>query len=358
MLKRLEEIKARRRELEARMKDSSVINSPPLYGRICREFHHLDKICLLIQEYEDVQKKAEENKEIIRAGGDPELSALAREENQALAAKLPSLEKQLKIQLLPKDPNDEKNIVLEIRAGAGGDEAGLFVQDLFSAYSRYAVRKGWKMEAMSLSPGNAGGYKEAIAVLSGDRVYSVLKYESGVHRVQRVPKTEAQGRIHTSTVTAVVLPEADPVDVKIAQNDLRIDFCRASGSGGQHVNTTDSAARVTHLPTKITVYCQQEKSQHANRAKAMKILYARLLDFQTKKARKEESQKRQEQMGAGDRSERIRTYNFPQSRLTDHRIPWTTKSLPAIMAGEFDELFFALSQHYQALSLKEGGPSG
>ncbi len=336
------------------MRDSSVINKPSLYGQVCREFHHLDKICSLIQEYEAAQKQIEGNKALIRGEKDSELSALAREENQSLAARLSSLENDLKARLLPKDPNDEKNIVLEVRAGAGGDEAGLFARDLFSAYCRYAAAKGWKAEVMSLSPGNAGGYKEAIAVLSGGRIYSALKRESGVHRVQRVPKTEAQGRIHTSTVTVVVLPEADPVEVKIAPGDLRVDFCRASGSGGQHVNTTDSAARAVHLPTKITVYCQQEKSQHANREKALKILYARLLDFQTEKARKKESQKRQEQMGGAARSEKIRTYNFPQSRLTDHRIPWTTKNLQGVMAGDFESLFSALSRHFQTLALKDG----
>ena len=240
--------------------------------------------------------------------------------------------------------------------GQGGDEAALFVQDLFSAYKAYSQSRSWKVELISVSEGNLGGYKEVIANISGSMVYSSLKYESGVHRVQRVPKTESQGRIHTSTVTVVVLPEADPVSVQIEQKDLRVDVCRSSGAGGQHVNTTDSAVRVVHLPTKITVYCQQEKSQHANKERAFKILYARLLDFQTQKKLSEESQKRKDQMGTGDRSQRIRTYNFPQSRLTDHRIPLTKKNLLSILEGNLEELFSSLRLHYQEKSLKEPKP--
>ena len=240
-----------------------------------------------------------------------------------------------------------------MRAGTGGDEASLFVQNLFSAYSAFAQIKSWKIDLISTSEGNLGGYKELIASMSGSMVYSSLKYESGVHRVQRVPKTESQGRIHTSTITVVVLPEADPVLVKIDPSEVRVDVCRSSGAGGQHVNTTDSAVRLVHLPTKVTVYCQQEKSQHANKEKAFKILYARLLDLQTQKQKKEDSQKRQDQMGTGDRSQRIRTYNFPQSRLTDHRIPLTKKNLPQIMEGDFEDLFSALNLHYQNLALKE-----
>ena len=274
-------------------------------------------------------------------------------ENQKLLEELKQKEEELKLKLLPQDPNDKKNIILEIRAGAGGDEASLFAQNLFSAYCAYAQSQSWKIDIISISEGNLGGYKEVIANISGFMVYSTLKYESGVHRVQRVPKTESQGRIHTSTVTVVVLPEADPVHVQVNPSDLRVDVCRSSGAGGQHVNTTDSAVRVVHLPTKITVYCQQEKSQHANREKAFKILYARLLDFQAQRKKKEESRKRQDQMGTGDRSQRIRTYNFPQSRLTDHRIPITKKNLINIMAGDFKELFATLRLHYQNLALKE-----
>ena len=353
MIEQLSKIKTEYFNLKKKLNDTSVIQDPKLFASLSQEFHHLEKTFNVIEDYEKIKNQIQENTLLIKEEKDPDLLSLAKEENQKLSKKLIEKEEELKLKLLPEDPNDKKNVILEIRAGAGGDEASLFAQNLFSAYSAYAQSRSWKIDIISISEGNVGGYKEIIASISGFKVYSALKYESGVHRVQRIPKTESQGRIHTSTVTVVVLPEADPVLVKINPSDLRVDVCRSSGAGGQHVNTTDSAVRIVHIPTKITVYCQQEKSQHANKEKAFKILYARLLDFQTEKKKKEESQKRQDQMGTGDRSQRIRTYNFPQSRLTDHRIPLTKKNLPNIMAGDFDDLFSALSLHYQNLALKK-----
>ena len=352
MIEQLSKIKKEYINLKKNLTDPSAIKDPKAFANLSQEFHHLEKTYKLIQSYEKIKSQIQENKLLIKQEKDPDLTELAKQENQKLSEELKQKEKELKLKLLPEDPNDKKNVILEIRSGAGGDEASLFVQNLFSAYCAYAQSQSWKIDIISISEGNAGGYKEVIANISGFMVYSALKYESGVHRVQRVPKTESQGRIHTSTVTVVVLPEADPVHVKINPSDLRIDVCRSSGAGGQHVNTTDSAVRIVHLPTKITVYCQQEKSQHANKEKAFKILYARILDFQTEKKKKEESQKRQDQMGTGDRSQRIRTYNFPQSRLTDHRIPITKKNLSNIMDGNFEDLFSSLRLYYQNLALK------
>ena len=355
MLEQISQIKKEYFSIKEQFNDQKILKDPKKFAYLSQEFHRLEKMYNLIGEYESLKKQIQDNEVLLKEEKDQQILSLAKEEVQNLSQKLELKEEELKIQLLPEDPNDEKNVILEIRAGAGGDEASLFVRDLFEAYSSYAETQSWKVDIISVSEGNLGGYKEIISSISGHKVYSVLKYESGVHRVQRVPKTETQGRIHTSTVTVVVLPEADPIHVKINPSDLRVDVCRSSGAGGQHVNTTDSAVRIVHLPTKITVYCQQEKSQHANKEKAMKILYARLLNFQTEKKKKEESKKRQDQMGAGDRSQKIRTYNFPQSRLTDHRIPLTKKNLLSIMEGNFSELFSVLHRHYQnmALSKKE-----
>ena len=353
MLERLSQIKKKYFDLKEKISDPRFIQDSKSFARLSREFHHLEKIYNLIVGYEGLTKQIQENQSLLKVEKDQEILSLVREDIQKLSKQLALKEQELKIQFLPEDSNDKKDVILEIRSGAGGDEASLFVQDIFEAYSSYADSQSWKMDIISVSEGNLGGYKEIIANISGHRVYRAFKYESGVHRVQRVPKTESQGRIHTSTVTVVVLPEADPVQVKISPSDLRVDVCRSSGAGGQHVNTTDSAVRIVHLPTKITVYCQQEKSQHANREKALKILYARLLDFQTEQKKKEESQKRQDQMGTGDRSQRIRTYNFPQSRMTDHRIPITKKNLSSIMHGDFSELFSALQLHHQNQFLKK-----
>ena len=346
MIDQLSHIKKKYSDLKKKLSDPDCVKDSKAFSKLNQDFHHLEKVYNLIRDYENLTKQIQDNKNLLKEEKDTEILSMVKEEIQNLSQELLLKEENLKIQLLPKDPNDNKNVILEIRAGAGGDEASLFAQDLFEAYRSYAESQSWKIDIISVSEGNLGGYKEIISNISGQKVYSFLKYESGVHRVQRVPKTESQGRIHTSTITVVVLPEGDPVQVNLQPSDLRVDVCRSSGAGGQHVNTTDSAVRIVHLPTKITVYCQQEKSQHANKEKALKILYARLLDFQTAKKKKEESQKRKDQMGAGDRSQRIRTYNFPQCRMTDHRIP-TTKNLTSIMAGNFEELFSTLVLHYQ-----------
>ena len=277
---------------------------------------------------------------------------MAREEIQLLEEEITSLEETLQRLLLPKDPLDEKNIYLEIRAGTGGDEAALFVGDLFRMYSRYADKNGWRLEIISTNDSDRGGYKEVIARIDGDDVYSRLKYESGTHRVQRIPTTESQGRIHTSAVTVAIIPEADDIELDIKDGDLRIDTYRASGAGGQHVNTTDSAIRITHMPTGIVVQCQNERSQHKNKATAMKMLQARLLDAMESEQRASIAEDRKAQVGSGDRSERIRTYNYPQSRITDHRIQFSTRRLDQVMAGEVDEVIEPLITHHQVEALK------
>ena len=348
MFEKLISIRERFKKLKQEIDQGLAVKNPKIY----KEFSQLKKVNELIEEYEKIQNETKENQDIIKSSKDSELILLAKEEIDLQSQKKIQLEKEIKIQLIPRDSNDEKNVILEIRAGTGGDEASLFVQQLFELYNHYATKKNWKMELISVSEGNVGGYKEVVASISGQKVYSILKYESGVHRVQRIPKTESQGRIHTSTITVVVLPEAQAVEVKIASEDLRIDVCRASGAGGQHVNTTDSAVRIVHLPTKIMVYCQQEKSQYANKERALKNLYARILDFEKEKTRKEESQKRKVQMAGGDRSQRIRTYNYPQSRVTDHRIQFTTKNLSAVLAGGLDIFVEPLDAHYQYLALE------
>ncbi|MFS8544492.1 MAG: peptide chain release factor 1, partial [Limnochordales bacterium] len=283
---------------------------------------------------------------------DPEMRELAREELARLSQREAELEKELRVLLLPKDPNDEKNIIVEIRAGAGGEEAALFAADLFRMYSRYAENRGWRVEMMSASPTELGGFKEVIFMVHGKNAYSRLKYESGVHRVQRVPTTEASGRIHTSTATVAVLPEAEEVDVEIRPEDLRIDVFRSGGHGGQSVNTTDSAVRITHLPTGIVVTCQDERSQLQNREKAMRVLRARLLDMKRREQEEELAAARRSQVGTGERSERIRTYNFPQGRMTDHRIGLTLYKLDAVLQGELDEVIDALVMADQAEQLE------
>jgi len=303
------------------------------------------------REYLSLQEEMDESRSLLE-DADPEIRKLAREEIDRLRAAMQPLEKELKILLLPKDPNDEKNTLLEIRAGTGGEEAALFAADLFRMYGRYAEMKGWKTEILSRHVTGIGGFKEIILLVEGERVYSRLKFESGVHRVQRVPETEAQGRIHTSAVTVAVLPEAEEVDVQVAPEELRIDVFRASGHGGQHVNTTDSAVRITHLPTGLVVTCQDEKSQHKNKAKAMKVLLSRLLDLQEAEQHSKISAERRNQVGTGDRSERIRTYNFPQGRVTDHRIGLTLYKLEQIIQGDLDLVIDPLITHFQAEALK------
>jgi peptide chain release factor 1 len=324
------------------------------YVRLSREFAELDPIVTTITTLRSTVREVDELKHLIDdPKSDPEMAALAEEERGALEPKIAVLEQQLKVQLLPKDAADEKSAILEVRAGTGGEEAALFAGDLFRMYQRYADRYGWKVAVLSASESATGGYKEVIANITGKGVFARLKFESGVHRVQRVPETEAQGRIHTSAATVAVLPEAEDVDIKIDDKDLRIDVFRASGPGGQSVNTTDSAVRITHLPSGLVVSQQDEKSQHKNKAKAMKVLRARLYELERAKRDAERAQDRRSQIGTGDRSERIRTYNFPQGRVTDHRIGFTTYQLPLVLEGApaLDEVIDALITEHQATQL-------
>jgi peptide chain release factor 1 len=324
------------------------------YVRLSREFAELDPIVTTITTLRSTAREVDELKQLIDdPKSDPEMAALAEEERGALEPKIAALEQQLKVQLLPKDAADEKSAILEVRAGTGGEEAALFAGDLFRMYQRYADRYGWKVAVLSASESATGGYKEVIANITGKGVFARLKFESGVHRVQRVPETEAQGRIHTSAATVAVLPEAEEVDIKIDDKDLRIDVFRASGPGGQSVNTTDSAVRITHLPSGLVVSQQDEKSQHKNKAKAMKVLRARLYELERSKRDAERAQDRRSQIGTGDRSERIRTYNFPQGRVTDHRIGFTTYQLPLVLEGApaLDEVIDALITEHQTTQL-------
>jgi peptide chain release factor 1 len=324
------------------------------YVRLSREFAELDPIVATITTLRSTVSELDELKQLIDdPASDPEMAALAEEERGALEPKIEELERQLKVQLLPKDAADEKSAILEVRAGTGGEEAALFAGDLFRMYQRYADRHGWKVNVLSASESATGGYKEIIANITGKGVFARLKFESGVHRVQRVPETEAQGRIHTSAATVAVLPEAEEVDIKIDDKDLRIDVFRSSGPGGQSVNTTDSAVRITHLPTGLVVSQQDEKSQHKNKAKAMKVLRARLYEMERAKLDAARAQDRRSQIGTGDRSERIRTYNYPQGRVTDHRIGFTTHQLPYVLEGAeaLDEIIDALITEHQTTQL-------
>ncbi len=319
---------------------------------LSKEQSEIEPIVEKAKEYFAVCDAIEENKTLVE---DEELGELAKEELKELEPKKEHLEEEIKLLLIPKDPNDEKDIYLEIRAGTGGEEAALFASDLFKAYARYAEKKGWKVEIVSSSESDAGGYKEIIAKIKGQGVYSRLKYEAGTHRVQRVPQTESQGRIHTSAVTVAIMPEVDDVDVQINPNDLKIDVYRSSGCGGQSVNTTDSAVRITHIPTGIVVAMQDEKSQHKNKEKAMKVLKARIYEKRMREQQEALAKDRKEQVGSGDRSERIRTYNFPQNRITDHRIGLTLYKLDEVMQGEFDQVIEPLIAHYQAQKIQEAG---
>ncbi len=352
MFENLTDINEKRETLEMQLSDPLLVNDQARYQQVVREHSHVAKLSELYTVYCTVCRDLQENKELIKnEDDDPELAELARAEIDELRERRSSLEDQIRILLLPRDPNDEKNTLLEIRAGTGGDEAALFVADLFRMYSRYAESKGWKVEVMSSSPIGIGGFKEIIALISGDQVYSMLKYESGVHRVQRVPETETQGRIHTSAVTVAIIPEAEEVDLHIEPNELKFDVYRSSGPGGQSVNTTDSAVRITHLPTGLVVTCQDEKSQHKNKAKALQVLRARLLDQVQQEQHDKISEERKSQVGSGDRSERIRTYNYPQGRMTDHRINLTLYKLEQILAGNIDEVIVPLITHYQTEAL-------
>jgi peptide chain release factor 1 len=352
MFQKLDAVETRCIKLDELLSDSEVIKDQKRFQQYAKERSELSDLLETYKTYKKVCKELDESEQLI-AEGDEELRQLARSEAQQLKDQKLNLEKKLTLLLLPRDPRDEKNIILEIRAGTGGEEAAIFAADLFRMYLKYSEKMKWKTEIMSQNITGLGGYKEIIALIEGKKVFSRLKYESGVHRVQRVPETESQGRIHTSAVTVAVLPEAEDVEVEIDPNELKIDVFRSSGPGGQHVNKTDSAVRITHLPTGLVVSCQDEKSQHKNKDKALKILRARLLDKAQSEQQSEISQERRTQVGSGDRSERIRTYNFPQGRMTDHRIGLTIHNLENILEGELDEVFDQLTTHFQAESLED-----
>ncbi len=340
-------------KLEQLLSDPGVLANREQYQKYSREHAELNKVVTIFREYKGIVTDLEGSKELLN-DSDPEMKVLAKEEIATLGPKKEELEVELKKLLLPRDPNDDKNVIVEIRAGTGGEEAGLFAGDLFRMYCRYAEKRAWKIEIMNSSETGVGGIKEVIAMVHGKGAYSVFKYESGTHRVQRVPTTEAQGRIHTSAVTVAALPEVEDVEIDIEPSDVKVDVYRATGPGGQSVNTTDSAVRLTHLSSGLVVTCQDEKSQHKNKAKAMKVLRARLYDKMLQEQNAIRSKERRNQVGSGDRSERIRTYNFPQGRLTDHRIGLTLYKLLNIMEGELDETINSLSTYYEAEAIKGG----
>jgi peptide chain release factor 1 len=352
---KLEAVPGRIAELERLMADPLVVGNPRELQRVGRELAEIRPVGEAFARYRKNSQELSENRELLENEKDPELKAMARDEIARLSAEQEELASRIRILLLPRDPNDEKNILIEIRAGAGGEEAALFASELFRAYSLYAGLKGWKVEVLSRSETGLGGTKEVIAMIEGKGAYSRLKFESGVHRVQRVPATEAGGRIHTSTVTVAVMPEAEEVDVQINTEDLRIDVFRSSGPGGQSVNTTDSAVRITHVPTGLVVQCQDEKSQLKNKSKALKILRSRLYDAEMERQRAGRADLRRSQVGTGDRSERIRTYNFPQNRVTDHRIGLTVHQLSAVLNGGFDAFVDGLVSQAQVEALKSAG---
>ncbi|KPA08924.1 peptide chain release factor 1 [Candidatus Magnetomorum sp. HK-1] len=352
MFDRLIGVEDRFIEIEKMLSQPEIVQNQEKYQKIAREHSELSKIVNVFREHKKVDLQIADAKELMK-DSDPEMKDLAREELVELTEKKETLAEKLKFLLLPKDPNDDKNVLIEIRAGTGGDEAALFAADLFRMYSRYSENQGWKIEIMNEHVTGVGGFKEIIAMIQGQKAYSVFKYESGTHRVQRVPTTESQGRIHTSAVTVAVLPEAEEVDIQIDPGELKVDVYRSTGPGGQSVNTTDSAVRITHLPTGLIVTCQDEKSQHKNKAKALKVLRARLLDQKNREQQAKRSQDRKNQVGSGDRSERIRTYNFPQGRVTDHRIGLTLYKLENILTGEIQEIVDQLTTYYQAQALQD-----
>jgi peptide chain release factor 1 len=352
MHQELEEIKEKYRQLTESLSDPSLVSDPQKLKKVAKERADLEPIVKKYEEYQKIEKGIKDSEDILSdSSTESDLRELAEEELENLREKEELIKEELRLLLMPQDPNDEKDVIMEIRAGAGGDEASLFAQDLFRMYSRFAEDRGWKVEIMSTSISPIGGFKEIIFDIRGEKVYSQLKYESGVHRVQRVPETEASGRIHTSTVTVAVLPEADEVDVAIDPKDLRIEAFGASGPGGQNVNRNYTAIRVTHKPSGMVASCQDEKSQHRNKEKALRILRSRLLDIAQREQQKQIAQNRKSQVGTGERSEKIRTYNFPQSRVTDHRLGLTLHRLESVLNGDLDEIIESLTMHFQALAL-------
>ena len=353
MFERLDQIEVRYEELTQALLSPEITNDSAKYQKTAKAHSEVSEIVEKYREFKDLKRGIAESKAMLVDETDADMRAYAEEELAKLQARVVNVEEDLKVLLLPKDPNDEKNVVLEIRAGTGGDEATLFVAEVFRMYGRYAETQKWKVEVLSTSESGVGGLKEVIALIEGERVYSRLKYESGVHRVQRVPATEQQGRVHTSAITVAVLPEAEEVDVKIEAKDLRIDTFCSSGPGGQSVNTTYSAVRITHIPTNTVVSCQDEKSQIKNREKGMRVLRSRLYEVEMQKQQDALAKERKQMVGSGDRSEKIRTYNFPQNRLTDHRIGFTIHQLEQVMDGKLQPIIDALTTHYQAEKLKQ-----
>jgi len=353
MIDKLEQVEQRFERLTSDLSNPEVLADSARLQKVAKERSSLEKLVETYRTYKKVAGDLSGVEQLLSSLEGPEMKALAREELPALKSRRDQLEEELKFLLVPKDPNDEKDVILEIRAGAGGDEAALFAEEVLQMYLRYADSKGWKSEIVDLSAGNQGGLKEASVTLSGEAVYSSMKYESGVHRVQRVPATEAQGRIHTSTITVAVMPEAEDVDIQINPADIEMQVMRSTGSGGQSVNTTDSAVRLIHKPTNIVVKCQQEKSQTKNRAQAMRMLRAKLYQVEQDRIRSERDSLRKGQVGTGDRSEKIRTYNFPQDRMTDHRVGYTRYNLAGLMAGDLEDVIVACRTFFQAEALRQ-----
>ena len=351
MFDRLEELVDKLDTINNQLTDPDVVSDQNKFRKLMKEQSDLSPIVEKYHEYKDAKTTIADSLEILEEESDEELREMAKEEMNEAKANLETIEQELKILLLPKDPNDSKNVIVEIRAGAGGDEAALFAYEVYRMYQKYVDQFKWKVELMSVNENGIGGFKEAVFMITGDGAYSKMKYESGVHRVQRIPKTESGGRIHTSTITVAVMPEAEEVDVEINENDIRIDVMRASGNGGQCVNTTDSAVRLTHIPTGIVISCQDEKSQLKNKDKALKVLRARLYELECAKAHDAEAEERRSQIGTGDRSEKIRTYNYPQGRVTDHRIKLTLHKLDSIIGGDLEELLDSLIAADQAAKL-------
>ncbi|MBU3209816.1 peptide chain release factor 1 [Clostridium algidicarnis] len=355
MLERLNFIENKYEELSVKISDPSIIANQKEWQRLCKEHSDIEDLVMKFRQYKQVDEEIVFNKEILNEENDKELKEMAQEELKDLTVKKDKLAEDLRILLLPKDPNDDKNVFVEIRGGAGGDEAALFAANLFRMYTRYSENKHWKIEMINSNETDIGGFKEVVFMIKGKGAYSRLKYESGVHRVQRVPDTESSGRIHTSTATVAVLPEVDDVDIEINQNDLRIDVFRSSGNGGQSVNTTDSAIRITHIPSGIVISCQDEKSQLKNKEKAMKVLRSRLFEIAESERSASIAEDRKSQVGTGDRSERIRTYNYPQGRVTDHRIGLTLYRLESFLEGDIDEIIDSLITEDQANKMKSMG---